>query len=341
MGGTKVSDSGSKTYSYQSQHGSLLTPYLKQYVWLPILDKIPESLSPNALTVMGTLSCSVAFFSVLMIPLETPILFCIPALFTFAYMCFDNLDGAQARRTGQSSAFGEFLDHWFDTWNNGFVVLGICLAVGIPPFWTLVVQALTNGAVFASYWDHKHGGVFRTNFVGDVEGNTGVTLIYLLVAVLGQAALQVPIGHELLMVRNGLIVSCAASMGLTMVMAAVRTRRRFDEWFPYLLTHGALLGLYVSGQSSFAQVAALMFVGNVVCAGQPVLDRLLEKRSRAFDSLISFCALMAFMLSFFVPHQHMEQHFMVVMAMFLVLKGFSFELAVAKIARPSVPKAPG
>jgi len=89
------------------------------------------------------------------------------------------------RRAGRSSRLGEFLDHWLDTLNNGFVTLGACLAVGLPALMALGVFAVTTLAFFAVQWELRRTGVFRMGRIADVEGNTAVCGLYLLIAFAG------------------------------------------------------------------------------------------------------------------------------------------------------------
>ncbi|MES9881105.1 MAG: CDP-alcohol phosphatidyltransferase family protein [Sedimenticola sp.] len=84
---------------------------------------LPPSLTPNAITLLGTLLGLLGSLSVVLIDAHWALL--LPPPFYILYHLCDTLDGYHARHTEQSSLFGEFLDHALD----GLVVLGFYLAV--------------------------------------------------------------------------------------------------------------------------------------------------------------------------------------------------------------------
>ena len=118
-----------------------------------MLEFLPDSWSPNHLTLASTLACATSFLLATLANESTPAMLA-AALLVFAYVSLDNMDGAQARRTNRSSRLGEFLDHWLDTLNNGFVVLGACFAVGLEPLLTLLVLSAPTLAFFGvqNFW---------------------------------------------------------------------------------------------------------------------------------------------------------------------------------------------
>ncbi|MDG2335172.1 MAG: CDP-alcohol phosphatidyltransferase family protein [Myxococcota bacterium] len=171
-------------YVYQSAQDSILRPHFQRWVWNPLLRYIPASISPNALTGISTLCCFLSFL-LAAVANTHPAAMVAASVLVFGYLSLDNMDGAYARATGQSSRLGEFLDHWLDTLNNGFVVLGACLAVGLTPLFTLLVLAAGTLAFFAVQLELQKTGVFRMGRVADIEGNTAVSGLYLAVALMG------------------------------------------------------------------------------------------------------------------------------------------------------------
>src|SRR5262245_19201942 len=95
---------------YVVQDNSILTPILKRWVWAPMIPRIPDHVSANTLTIMGTVLSASAYAMTVIFP-ASRLTCAIAALLVFAYLTLDNLDGAHARRTGTSSPLGEFLDH--------------------------------------------------------------------------------------------------------------------------------------------------------------------------------------------------------------------------------------
>ena len=60
--------------------------------------------------------------------LSRPWIFGLVAFGYFFYQTLDALDGIQARRIGASGPLGEFVDHWFDSFNVFLLPLGLALA---------------------------------------------------------------------------------------------------------------------------------------------------------------------------------------------------------------------
>ncbi|MEE3327922.1 MAG: CDP-alcohol phosphatidyltransferase family protein, partial [Myxococcota bacterium] len=92
-------------YAYQSSQDSILRPYYQRWIWNPLLEIIPESWSPNSLTLLSTLSCALSFLLASFCN-ESTLAMLIAAVLVFAYVSLDNMDGAHARRTQQSSRLG-------------------------------------------------------------------------------------------------------------------------------------------------------------------------------------------------------------------------------------------
>src|SRR5215510_11649645 len=111
----------SENYRYVCEDRSLFLPYFKRYIWGPALPLVPEQVSPNTLSILGNLCSVLAFVALLLLTPGDQYLFLFPAVMTFGYLCFDNMDGMHARRTGQSSPLGEFIDHWFDSFNSDYL----------------------------------------------------------------------------------------------------------------------------------------------------------------------------------------------------------------------------
>jgi phosphatidylglycerophosphate synthase len=130
-------------YAYKSINNSLINAFYNRY-WLPLAIKlIPERMPPNVVSVVGDMGVWAAFLilsGLLVGPMnivgpERPWLFGICALCIFFYHTMDNLDGCQARRLGQSGPLGEFVDHWFDSFNTFLIplALGLAFPTAIPP----------------------------------------------------------------------------------------------------------------------------------------------------------------------------------------------------------------
>lgn len=269
-------------YAYESQQESILRPYYQRFLWNAILRVLPDWLSPNAMTMISTLSCG-ASFALAATMADRPLALVASSFLVLTYLTLDNLDGAQARKLGRSSRLGEFLDHWLDTINNGFVFLGACLAVGLPPYLTLVVLSCGTLAFYSVQWELRATGVFRMGRIADIEGNTTVALLYLAIAVLGRDLFHAaPIdGLPSIDVLIGLGVAGQALFTLSGALRRV-TRHRAD-YVPIVLAHAVLLvwaGL--GGLSPATYLAAALFL-NPVYTTRPIFIRLLDRDTVTLD----------------------------------------------------------
>lgn len=268
----------SPRYVYQSAQESILRPYYQRWVWNPMLSVTPSTISPNVLTGISTLCCAVSFFLAATAN-SSPAAMVAASVGVFAYFSLDNMDGAHARNTGQSSRLGEFLDHWLDTLNNGFVILGACLAVGLSPFFTLLVLSTGTLAFFAVQLELRHTGVFRMGRVADIEGNTAVSGLYLMVAALG------PDFFELAPLSGGPSLAILLGSGVmgqalwTFVSALWRLEDGRRDTLPLTLYLAALIvwGALPESDSTAGVGGALLaagFFSNPVFTSRPILDRL-------------------------------------------------------------------
>ncbi|MDE0883902.1 MAG: CDP-alcohol phosphatidyltransferase family protein [Myxococcota bacterium] len=288
-------------YVYQSAQDSILRPHFQRWVWNPLLGYIPASLSPNAITGISTLCCSLSFL-LAAVANTHPSAMVAASVLLFGYLSLDNMDGAHARATGQSSRLGEFLDHWLDTLNNGFVVLGACLAVGLSPLFTLLVLAAGTLAFFAVQLELQYTGVFRMGRVADIEGNTAVSLLYLAVALLGPGFFeQTPLagGPSLALLLGAGVMGQALWTSFT---ALKRIESGRLDCLPLLLCL-AILITWVSlvdpspgGEIASALLCAGFFT-NPVFTSRPILARLRGFSTAGIDRVIVAgtlgCALLA------------------------------------------------
>lgn len=272
------------SYTYQSAQESILLPYYRRFIWGPALELIPESVAPNTLTAISTLSCGLSFILAAVFPHDT-IAMVAAALLVFVYLSLDNMDGAQARRSGRSSRLGEFLDHWLDTLNNGFVTLGACLAVGLPPLFALGVFAVTTLAFYAVQWELRRTGVFRMGRIADVEGNTAVCGLYLLIAFAGPEYFAWRPIDGLPPLAIWLGVGVGGQAAWTFLDAFRRVDGDRMDLVPIGLAFALLAAWAVSAGQTTDGHLAIAFLANPVFTSRPVLARLLGRSTARADGL--------------------------------------------------------
>ena len=262
-----------RSYAYQSDQASIFKPYYQRWLWDRILKSLPASLSPNAMTTIGTLCCGASFLIAATLN-QSPLALCVAAFLIIAYLSLDNLDGAQARRLGRSTHLGEFLDHWLDTLNNGFVFLGACLAANLPPLLTLAVLCCGTLAFFAVQWELRSTGVFRMGRIADIEGNTAVALLYLVLALFGRDSFQIQLLPGLPTAATLLGCGVIAQALWTTFSALRRTNHRRHDFLP-LIAASAALGFWASrGDLHPILFLAAAFFLNPVFTSGPIRERL-------------------------------------------------------------------
>lgn len=286
-------------YKYESAQGSILRPYYQKWIWQPLLDFVPQSWSPNVLTVISTFSCALSFLLAATLSQE-PLAMLLAAFLVFAYSSLDNMDGDHARRTGQSSRLGEFLDHWLDTINNGFVILGACLAVGLPTIIALAVLAIGSLAFFAVQLELRYTGVFRMGALGDIEGNSAVSLLYIAIAIGGpQFFLIQPIqGLPSIAILIG--IGVAGQSILTAVSAFRKLENGRGAFAPIVLSFLFLTGWLMTGVLSGNLCLVIAFLLNPVFTSRPILARLLNYSTVKADWL-AVCAVAVGFLFGLIP----------------------------------------
>jgi phosphatidylglycerophosphate synthase len=168
------------TLAYEVRDRSLLLPHYKRWLVEPTLPLIPRSVSPNAITHAGHL-LNLAGLAWLLYG-GSPL---VSALFLNAYLWADNADGAHARRTKQTSATGEFLDHGFDLLNATYVAIMTVVALGAPPMWSVAAAVVVPAAAAVTYWEQAETGTFQLGMFNQIESIACLTLILVARAVLG------------------------------------------------------------------------------------------------------------------------------------------------------------
>lgn len=272
------------SYTYRSAQDSILLPWYRRFIWGPALELIPESVAPNTLTAISTLACGMSFVLAAAFR-HDGVAMVAAALLVFTYLSLDNMDGAQARRVGRSSRLGEFLDHWLDTLNNGFVTLGACLAAGLPPLFALGVFALTTLAFYAVQWELRRTGVFRMGRIADVEGNTAVCGLYLLIAFAGPELFAWRPSPSLPPLAIWLGIAVGGQAAWTFIDAFRRVDVDRRDLLPIGLGFALLIAWALVGGRTTEGQLAIAFFANPVFTSRPVLGRLLGRSTLATDCL--------------------------------------------------------
>ncbi len=146
----------------------------KWLFWRWMLLLIPRWISPNALTVLGLAASVGAVGAALAGAAGHVWMYLVSAILLFVYVTLDNLDGAHARRTGQSSHLGELLDHGLDGLASGSMLLIGAIVLHLDPFFTVLLVLIGTVAFVQTLWEQ-----YRTNLlvIPQLSGTEGVTVV--------------------------------------------------------------------------------------------------------------------------------------------------------------------
>jgi ethanolaminephosphotransferase len=185
-------------YKYKNDsilYGKCMSPFLDKLVKF-----LPETLAPNLITFFS-LMCNIIAFIVSVNdggfdfsqPLKRRTCYVI-GFTQILYQILDNIDGKQARRTGNSTPFGMLMDHGCDIFTNIFTAYNMSrlLLVGNEDIFSYsVFLGLLVGFYMMTYEDYKIGEMYFPPINGADEGNFAVFLIGVGCGIFGQDWLKV------------------------------------------------------------------------------------------------------------------------------------------------------
>ena len=123
-------------------HSTLIEPRLMEWVLKPLARRVPSYVAPNQISAVNIVFALLAFVLAAIAPSLEPN----AALWSrigsglcvWAFLVGDCLDGMHARNTGQTSVFGEFLDHWLDALGAPIAAAGLILTLNLDVYTTIV-----------------------------------------------------------------------------------------------------------------------------------------------------------------------------------------------------------
>jgi phosphatidylglycerophosphate synthase len=155
----------------------------------PLLPYIPQCIKPNMISALNH-AVNLCIFCVAMqgISSDKRWWFLLAAILTGCTTILDCLDGMLARGRGQSSPLGAVIDHGNDGMHVPLIAGTICVVVGVP-FWFLVLIVFVHvGMYHIQLLSDKH-----FNFFGDVSGAEAEVIVmcmYLLCALVPELNLE-------------------------------------------------------------------------------------------------------------------------------------------------------
>ncbi|UII30023.1 CDP-alcohol phosphatidyltransferase family protein [Fulvivirga ulvae] len=127
-----------KNYTYRQNNRSLLSQRFAT-ILKPVGSAVPAKLPANYLSILSHISVYIGLYiSYANNQLGDSQFILIPILLLI-HLVTDKLDGIQARATKTESALGEFLDHYFEIFNQGVLVLIIWNVFTIQHEWVILL----------------------------------------------------------------------------------------------------------------------------------------------------------------------------------------------------------
>ena len=208
-------------YEYRADNRSIVDKYLLCHWWPIAIRAIPAGAPANLVSMVGNLG---SYFSFLILSgilfgpvavsgIEHPWIFGLVALGYFFYQTLDALDGIQARRLGASGPLGEFVDHWFDSFNVFLLPLGLALAFPVVPYQVVAFALL----VFASAdWFQLRAvatlGVLVFPPVSSEEGQVVDQIFFLLIWIVGYRFFATPLVFGIPLIWVGYFAAVAGML---------------------------------------------------------------------------------------------------------------------------------
>jgi len=171
-------EAGIPEYKYRVKDFSVVTPWFRETVVRPLLAYVPWRIPANHIT-LGSNFFMFAALLLSMLSVENRYVFLVVPILVFGYVIGDHLDGMQAKRTGTSSALGEFFDHFLDIFNNGILVMVVCSLMDVSPWIFIICLSISYIAHSAIFFEQLKTGWLIFEKFGALEA---VILILFIIA---------------------------------------------------------------------------------------------------------------------------------------------------------------
>lgn len=256
---------------------SLIYGFLKKHLWTRMLSWIPLSMSANTLTLLGALTANFASLLLFVRP-SARWSWGVASVLYFAFLCIDNLDGAQARRTGGGSPLGEVLDHWLDGITGGVVFMAVLRAMEVtgPRAWIIV--ALGSLSYVLTFWEQRVTGKIIFAALGNAEGLVAMSGLCAAGAIFGPETVRRTALIGTWTIVDAFFVLTLVSTLYTVAAPLVRVRRDAANILTMLLPYAALLAWAGATRVLPDAAVLLLFVFlTPATAGRMLLSRVLQR----------------------------------------------------------------
>ena len=194
-----------KNFKYKSTDDSLLYQKCMSPCLNKVVNYIPRNIAPNLITFISLCFNILAalisyndggFDFTYKLKSSTCIII---GTFQLLYQLLDNIDGKQARRTGNSTPFGMLMDHGCDVFTNIFTAYNLSklLLVGNDDFFSFsVFLGLLLGFYMMTYEEYKLGEMHFPKINGTDEGNFFIFILGIILGIIGQDSMEYIINEK-------------------------------------------------------------------------------------------------------------------------------------------------
>ena len=278
-----------RAYKYNGRDVSIMVKLFYRRFWDYLITFFPMWLAPNVITFAGfwfeIVSFVVSFIVSHGLSHPLPQWCCIfNGGCLFIYQTLDNLDGRQARRTGSSSALGQFFDHGCDAITG---VSELCKAVasfGLGASDSFYFIFLMGIGFFLTSWEEYVTHAFYLGYVnGPDEGLTLLWIAHLAVGVRPELRQFADLPYGRILFLTGLVITVAGNV-VNVLRKAIRDKemalRGVISLIPSAISVALSLGLVKRRPENMENPFFVMSCGYVLqFLAQIIIVSFLTKRS--------------------------------------------------------------
>jgi ethanolaminephosphotransferase len=259
-------EAGIPEYKYRVKDYSIVTPWFRENVVRPLLAYIPRRIPANHIT----LGSNLFMFAALLLSMfsgENRYVFLIVPILVLGYVIGDHLDGMQAKRTGTSSALGEFFDHFLDVFNNGILVMIVSSLMNVSPWVFIICLAVGYIAHSAIFFEQLKTGWLIFEKFGALEA---VILILFIIASLYfepvHQFLLSPVFLQISYFEVFMLVSAAIAL-ITWIKTLLRVKAVNGKYLSFVIALIVIMAVLIPGGNSLnafliITLFSIVYIGN-------------------------------------------------------------------------------
>jgi phosphatidylglycerophosphate synthase len=254
--------------AYRSDDRELTVGLYRRLYWNRLTPLLPDALSPNLITVVGQLSVILAAVCAAGAVRGTPSLYLASAFLLHVYLTCDNIDGPHARRTGQSSPLGEFLDHGLDALASGALLITGLYVAHVDGLTAASILGIGAVGYISCMWEQYRTGVLVIPTMSASEGVTLISILEVTAFVLGDPTWLAYRPGEMSL-ATGLVLFALACYAFAILPPLVRCRRAGiglgEVAVPMLIALSTILYAVAGANVQLVGVLATLFAADISC----------------------------------------------------------------------------